>query len=218
VTRWLNDGDLIFLNDHKPEATQALEVLFVPGHTPDSIALYARFEDRLFVGDLIYPYTAIHIDCLGSSFSDFVASIHKLTSFVNGKKAGKPRSPLQQNAIVELEHLIGLNGTLDVAGLLVVCDWSVEAAADLFLSNPTATQDLFPSQNAVSEAATLLSCGHVEANLPSSFLSRLSEFVERIIDGSLKNTHEEEDFKEFSIDNLTVLLNSKQLTGLKQRS
>lgn len=53
VTRWLNEGDLIYLNDSQPSKEWALEVLFTPGHTPDSIALFAPFNQRLFVGDTI---------------------------------------------------------------------------------------------------------------------------------------------------------------------
>ena len=41
----------------------------MPGHTPDSIALYAHWEKRLFVGDIIYPFTS-------------TSSLHVSTSFV----------------------------------------------------------------------------------------------------------------------------------------
>lgn len=46
-------GDLIYLDDANPTREQALEVIFTPGHTTDSIALYYPAEKKLFVGDTI---------------------------------------------------------------------------------------------------------------------------------------------------------------------
>lgn len=53
ITRWLSEGDKIYLDDKNPSEEKALEVIFTPGHTPDSISLIAPFDKRIFVGDII---------------------------------------------------------------------------------------------------------------------------------------------------------------------
>ena len=55
-----------------------LQVLHIPGHTPDHIALWWEEEAVLFVGDHIYPWTAVDISCLGHSLPDYVASTELL--------------------------------------------------------------------------------------------------------------------------------------------
>lgn len=75
---------MIYLNDANPTREEALEVIFTPGHTSDSIALYYPAEKKIFVGDTLCmcergfsnaekpftyldPFTAIHLDCIGSN-------------------------------------------------------------------------------------------------------------------------------------------------------
>ena len=53
MTNWLNEGELIYLDDNNKNKEESIEVIYAPGHTPDSIALFAHFDNRLFVGDLI---------------------------------------------------------------------------------------------------------------------------------------------------------------------
>lgn len=70
VTRWLAEGkwfqrhrswthqprmigDLIYLDDANPTREQALEVIYTPGHTTDSIALYYPAEKKMFIGDTL---------------------------------------------------------------------------------------------------------------------------------------------------------------------
>lgn len=55
-----------------------LEVLHIPGHTPDHIALWWEARAVLFVGDHIYPWTAVDVSGLGHSVPDFVASTELL--------------------------------------------------------------------------------------------------------------------------------------------
>jgi len=83
VSQWLKEGDLIYLDNNDKTKEKSLEVIHTPGHTPDSIALYAHYEQRLFVGDTIYPYTAIHLDSLGSSVTDYMSSLEKLMKFIS---------------------------------------------------------------------------------------------------------------------------------------
>lgn len=54
VDRWLSDGDVIAL-DHvtDPANNHVLNVLAIPGHTPDSIALYFGPDKRMFIGDIL---------------------------------------------------------------------------------------------------------------------------------------------------------------------
>ena len=59
-------------------AASELQVLHIPGHTPDHIALWWEDKALLFVGDHIYPWTAVDISCLGHSLPDFIASTELL--------------------------------------------------------------------------------------------------------------------------------------------
>jgi hypothetical protein len=63
-------------------ATRQITVLHTPGHTADSVSLYQHGERRLFVGDLLYPYTAVGLGSLGASPRDYVASLRKLEAFL----------------------------------------------------------------------------------------------------------------------------------------
>ncbi len=51
ITHWLHDGEKIDLG------VRVLTVLSVPGHTPDSIALWDSANGLLFTGDMYYPGT-----------------------------------------------------------------------------------------------------------------------------------------------------------------
>jgi len=81
VTRWLEEGDFIFFDDSNPQIQNSLQVIFTSGHTPDSIALYSHRDNRLFIGDYLYPFAAIHADCLGSSLVDYENTLLKLLDF-----------------------------------------------------------------------------------------------------------------------------------------
>lgn len=95
VDRWLKEGDRIYLDDKDRKESTSLEVLEAPGHTPDSIAIYNHAEKLLFVGDNIYPYTVIHLDCLGSDVKSYVATLRKLQKFVD-KVKGKSAAQLRE--------------------------------------------------------------------------------------------------------------------------
>lgn len=87
VTEWLEEGDRIYLDDDMPSDEEALEVLYTPGHTPDSISLYLPIENRLFTGDLIYP-GALYLFLPGSSFPEFAESLEKLRRFIAARPPG----------------------------------------------------------------------------------------------------------------------------------
>jgi len=82
VDRWLKEGDRIYLDDLDKRNETSLEIIEAPGHTPDSIAVYNHAEKLLFVGDNIYPYTVIHLDCIGSNVKDYVQTLRKLQAFI----------------------------------------------------------------------------------------------------------------------------------------
>jgi glyoxylase-like metal-dependent hydrolase (beta-lactamase superfamily II) len=62
------------------------KVVFTPGHTPDSAAYWFPGEKRFFIGDTLYPFTAVHVDCLGSNPADFFNTVNKLKEFVLKKE------------------------------------------------------------------------------------------------------------------------------------
>mmetsp|Transcript_32094 Transcript_32094/g.52038 ORF Transcript_32094/g.52038 Transcript_32094/m.52038 type:complete len:455 (-) Transcript_32094:1325-2689(-) len=96
VDKWLKEGDTIYLDDSKQERGTSLEIIETPGHTPDSIAIYSHLEKLLFVGDNIYPYTVIHLDCIGSNVKSYVDTLKKLQAYiikVEKDEPGKLRSP-----------------------------------------------------------------------------------------------------------------------------
>jgi glyoxylase-like metal-dependent hydrolase (beta-lactamase superfamily II) len=49
ITHWVKDGERIDLGGRE------LEILFTPGHTPDSLSLLDRANGLLFTGDTFYP-------------------------------------------------------------------------------------------------------------------------------------------------------------------
>merc|ERR1712060_1006247 len=66
---------------------EALEVLYTPGHTPDSISLYLPAENRLFTGDLIYP-GSVYLFLPGSKLDEFEQSLQRLKDFIAEKPPG----------------------------------------------------------------------------------------------------------------------------------
>eukprot|EP00747_Dinoflagellata_sp_TGD_P022196 gnl/TRDRNA2_/TRDRNA2_128963_c0_seq1.p1 gnl/TRDRNA2_/TRDRNA2_128963_c0~~gnl/TRDRNA2_/TRDRNA2_128963_c0_seq1.p1 ORF type:complete len:336 (+),score=53.70 gnl/TRDRNA2_/TRDRNA2_128963_c0_seq1:46-1053(+) len=87
VTDWLEEGDRIYLDDDRPTDEESLEVIYTPGHTPDSISLYLPCENRIFTGDLIYP-GSIYLFLPGSNFDEFEQSLAKLRQFAGTKPPG----------------------------------------------------------------------------------------------------------------------------------
>lgn len=76
ITSRVNEGDVINIGGRK------LEILFTPGHAPDSICLIDRENRLLFTGDSFYLaplYT--HIE--GSSFSDYAKTAQRLAGLVD---------------------------------------------------------------------------------------------------------------------------------------
>ncbi len=71
VTQWLKDGDVIDLGNRR------LEVVYTPGHTPDSICLLDRNARLLWTGDTFYP-APIYIHLPGSDLDAFIKSYERM--------------------------------------------------------------------------------------------------------------------------------------------
>jgi glyoxylase-like metal-dependent hydrolase (beta-lactamase superfamily II) len=71
VTRWLRDGDAIDLGGRR------LEVIYAPGHSPDSICLLDRGARLLWTGDLFYT-GGIYTYLPGGDIDAFIESYGKL--------------------------------------------------------------------------------------------------------------------------------------------
>jgi len=126
----------------------------------------------LFVGDTLYPFTAIHVDCLGSNFNDYSNTIIKLKNLVDKIKSEQiyeDNLPLTVNSVVSNEQnntgteetvgsrenlvnfceILGLNSTnivrtFNFDSLFQMCDGSVENAINFYLSNMDSLGMLFP--------------------------------------------------------------------------
>jgi len=231
VTRWLNEGDLIYLDEKDQSKQNSLEVIFTPGHTPDSIALFARWDNRIFVGDTIYPFTAIHLDCLGSSVDDFKSTLKKLTNFISGtqsnvspvesnlqKQTVTSLSIAQKKTITDFCNTLGLTKeslNFSLETLMELCDWSLEETVNFYLSNFDNIQSLCPPTNFSQKSSSplnskiVISCGHVEANLGVDTLQKLLDMLEFIQLGALPPAYQDGEYGEFSNDNFTLMLPMK---------
>lgn len=73
ITRYLRDQERLDLGD------RVLEVLFTPGHTPDSICLLDEHNGLLFTGDTFYPGT-IYLWAPETNFSAYTRSVAALAA------------------------------------------------------------------------------------------------------------------------------------------
>ncbi len=76
VSDYVEDGSLIDLGDRQ------LEVILVPGHTPDALVLLDRQNRLMFMGDTFYPAT-LYAHMGDANFFDYLASAEKLSGFIS---------------------------------------------------------------------------------------------------------------------------------------
>jgi hydroxyacylglutathione hydrolase len=76
VTRWIPTGSDIDLGG------RSLELISVPGHTPDSVVLLDRRSNRLFAGDFIYP-SEIYAFLPGANLGDYAGSAQRVAAMLN---------------------------------------------------------------------------------------------------------------------------------------
>ncbi|WP_207512236.1 MBL fold metallo-hydrolase [Longitalea luteola] len=70
-------GDLIFLREGDTVAlgTDALQVLFTPGHSPGHIAFYCKAQQFVLGGDVLFHQSIGRTDLPGGDFETLIASI-----------------------------------------------------------------------------------------------------------------------------------------------
>lgn len=74
--RYINDGDIIHLgNDHD------IEIIFTPGHTPDSISLIDKKHRLLFIGDTFYQ-GPVYLYRPETNINDYIQSLEKLVNII----------------------------------------------------------------------------------------------------------------------------------------
>lgn len=94
VTRWLDDGDELWLDDSNRTPFNRITVHYTPGHALDHIAVLFEREMRLFVGDTLYPFTAIDLANMGSNVSDYRATLQKIAALASrAATIGIPAAP-----------------------------------------------------------------------------------------------------------------------------
>ncbi len=71
ITKTVSDGELIDLGD------RTLEIIFSPGHSPDSLCLLDRQNRLLFTGDTFYP-DALYVHLEDSDFGVYTESANRL--------------------------------------------------------------------------------------------------------------------------------------------
>ena len=75
VTQWLKDGEKIDLGG------RTLEVIFAPGHSPDSICLLDRENKLFWTGDSFYP-APIYVYSPTTNLDQFIDSFAKMTELM----------------------------------------------------------------------------------------------------------------------------------------
>ena len=241
VSRWLEDGERIAIVSSAAASGgggngEYLEVLHTPGHTPDSVALYYPAADRIFIGDSLYPYTAIHLDCLGSDLAAYEATLRKLADVVERETgrsplaggAGAPAQALPAPCAAFLETLglteEAVSRQFCVRSLLAVCMDDAEAAVGMYLTDMEDVRELCPPGTyeesaedgggggggdvsaGAKKAKLVLSCGHVEADLSTDAIGQVAALVRQAKLGALPPTSLDDGYGEYTDGTFTVVL------------
>lgn len=99
VTRWLNDGEEVWLDDSERTPFNRITVYFTPGHALDHIAVFFEREMRLFVGDTLYPFTAIDLANMGSNVPDYRETLATIAALASrAASIGIPAAPAGSDA------------------------------------------------------------------------------------------------------------------------
>jgi len=76
VAHWLTLGSEIDLGERR------LQLINVPGHTPESVVLFDRGANRVYAGDFIYP-SDIYAFLPGANLQDYAASAQRIYDMVD---------------------------------------------------------------------------------------------------------------------------------------
>ena len=114
VTRWIATGSEIDLGG------RSLELISVPGHTPDSVVLLDRRSNRLFAGDFIYP-SEIYAFLPGANLTDYAGSAQRVAGFLNDASIvygahGCDRPPTVDLPVLHRADVVALEKALVLAG------------------------------------------------------------------------------------------------------
>jgi len=107
VTEWVKPDETMDLGGRR------LKVIHVPGHTPESIALFDLDRKLIFTGDFIYPGELIAF-VPGSDLREYLQTTRRLLEMTSGDETllgAHMSSRLGRDALVELEE--GLEAILD---------------------------------------------------------------------------------------------------------
>ena len=99
ITKILHSGDQFDLGD------RTLEVIFTPGHSPDSLCLIDRKNRFLFTGDTFY-LAPIYVHVPGSDFDRFAQSAAMLAAL---RKDVDFLMPAHNETLLTSEYLLKLN-------------------------------------------------------------------------------------------------------------
>jgi len=102
VTHRIHDGERIDLGG------RVLEVIFTPGHAPDSLVLLDRARGLLFTGDTYYP-GPIYLFARGTDFDAYARSVSQLARLASELQLLLPAHtvPVAEPAqLVALEHAV----------------------------------------------------------------------------------------------------------------
>jgi glyoxylase-like metal-dependent hydrolase (beta-lactamase superfamily II) len=83
ITHWLHDGEKFALGE------RTLEVVFTPGHTPDSLMLLDRENGLLFTGDTFYP-GPIYLFTPETDFAAYARSVARIAALASQLKVLLP--------------------------------------------------------------------------------------------------------------------------------
>ncbi|HVA39104.1 MAG TPA: MBL fold metallo-hydrolase, partial [Candidatus Binataceae bacterium] len=161
ITMHLEDGQRLIVGDFE------LKVLYTPGHTPDSISLYA--EDRVFTGDCLLIHGTGRADFAGGDAGEEYDSITRklftlpdatlvypahdyrghLHSTIGEEKSSNPRvAGRSREAYVELMNNLGLPLPEGIQEALQPNQTEIEAAAIHFptLAQLNSVRQLSPAE------------------------------------------------------------------------
>jgi hydroxyacylglutathione hydrolase len=110
VSHWLTPGSTIDLGERR------LQLISVPGHTPESVVLFDLSANRLYAGDFIYP-SDIYAFLPGADLADYAASARRVAAILNDRTQihgahGCDRPPLVDVPTLDRSDVLALSAAL----------------------------------------------------------------------------------------------------------
>ena len=106
-SRFVKDGEKLDLGD------RTLQILFTPGHTPDSLVILDPSHGQMFTGDTFYPGN-LWLFVPETDLGDYRRSLERLVPLAAGFKVLRPAHGLPQaDPAILAKVLAGLNAVAD---------------------------------------------------------------------------------------------------------